>query len=110
MEKIYAIARKHHLYIIEDCAQSHGAEINGRKAGTFSDISCFSFYPTKPLGAMGDGGMCLTNDDALGEKLRMLRFYGSKEKYIKQRHIKQKHIKRKFNKQKCNKQNCCKKT
>lgn len=82
MEKIYAVAKKHSLYVIEDCAQCHGSEINGKKAGTFSDISCFSFYPTKPLGAFGDAGMALTNDDTLAEKLRMLRFYGSKIKYI----------------------------
>lgn len=82
MEKIHAIARKHGLYIIEDCAQCHGATVNGRKAGSFSDIACFSFYPTKPLGALGDGGMALTNDDQLARKLRMLRFYGSEVKYV----------------------------
>ena len=82
MEKIYAIAKKHNLYVIEDCAQCHGAEINGKMSGTFSDISCYSFYPTKPLGAFGDAGMAMTNDDALAEKLRMIRFYGSKVKYV----------------------------
>lgn len=82
MEKIYAIAKKHNLYVIEDCAQCHGSEINAKKAGTFSDISCFSFYPTKPLGAFGDAGMVLTNDDELNEQLRMLRFYGSRVKYV----------------------------
>lgn len=82
MEKIHAIAKKHNLYVIEDCAQCHGAEINGKMSGTFSDISCFSFYPTKPLGAFGDAGMAMTNDDTLAEKLRMIRFYGSKVKYV----------------------------
>ena len=56
--------------------------MNGKKAGTYSDISCFSFYPTKPLGAFGDAGMALTNDDELNEKLHMLRFYGSRVKYV----------------------------
>ena len=82
MERIRAIADRHKLYVIEDCAQCHGSTIHGRMSGTFSDIACFSFYPTKPLGAFGDAGMALTNDDALDEKLRMLRFYGSKVKYI----------------------------
>ena len=82
MEKIHAIAKKHGLYVIEDCAQCHGSAINGKLAGTFSDIACFSFYPTKPLGAMGDAGMVLTNSDELNEKLRMLRFYGSRVKYV----------------------------
>lgn len=82
MNAIKAIADKHHLYVIEDCAQCHGAMINGKKAGAFSTISCFSFYPTKPLGAFGDAGMCLTNDKELNEKLRMLRFYGSRKKYV----------------------------
>ena len=82
MEKISSIARKHNLFVIEDCAQCHGAMLHGKKAGTYSDISCFSFYPTKPLGAMGDAGMLLTNDNSYDEKLRMLRFYGSKVKYV----------------------------
>jgi len=82
MEKIHAIAKKHDLLVIEDCAQCHGSSINGKKAGSFSDISCFSFYPTKPLGAFGDAGICLTNSKKLNERLRMLRFYGSKVKYV----------------------------
>lgn len=82
MEKISAIAKKHGLYVIEDCAQCHGSAQNGKKAGTFSDLACFSFYPTKPLGALGDAGMVLTDDEQLNEKLRMLRFYGSKIKYV----------------------------
>ena len=82
MEKIKEIADRHGLYVVEDCAQCHGSTLHGRKAGTFADISCFSFYPTKPLGAFGDAGICLTNSDALDEKLRMLRFYGSRKKYV----------------------------
>lgn len=82
MEKIREIADKYNLPIIEDCAQCHGSKINGVKAGSFSTISCFSFYPTKPLGAFGDAGICLTNDSDLNEKLRMLRFYGSRQKYV----------------------------
>lgn len=82
MECVSRIAKKYGLFVVEDCAQCHGSMQNGIKAGAFSDISCFSFYPTKPLGAFGDGGMCLTNDTVLDEKLRMLRFYGSKEKYV----------------------------
>jgi len=82
MEKIHAIAKKHGLYVIEDCAQCHGSALNGKLSGTYSDISCFSFYPTKPLGAFGDAGMTLTNSDELAEKLRMLRFYGSRVKYV----------------------------
>lgn len=82
MEKICAIAEKHGLYVIEDCAQSHGAKLNGRFTGTFGTIGCFSFYPTKPLGALGDSGAVVTNDPALAEKLRKLRNYGSGKKYV----------------------------
>ena len=82
MEHICAIAERHGLYVIEDCAQAHGAEQNGRKIGTFGDIACFSFYPTKPLGAQGDAGALLTNDSVLADKLRKLRNYGSGKKYV----------------------------
>lgn len=82
MSRIKAIADKHGIPVIEDCAQCHGSNQNGKKAGSFSTISCFSFYPTKPLGAFGDAGICLTNDPELNEKLRMLRFYGSRKKYV----------------------------
>jgi dTDP-4-amino-4,6-dideoxygalactose transaminase len=82
MERICAIAERHGLYVIEDCAQSHGAAQNGRKTGTFSTVACFSFYPTKPLGAQGDAGALATNDPALAEKLRKLRNYGSGKKYV----------------------------
>src|SRR5262249_7324539 len=67
----------------EDCAQAHGAEYHGKKVGTFSSISAFSFYPTKNLGALGDAGALLTNDSALSDKLKALRNYGSKIKYTR---------------------------
>ncbi len=84
MEKIQAIAKKHGLYLIEDCAQCHGAKWNGKMTGTFGDIGCFSFYPTKPIGALGDAGACVTDDPVLAEKLKMLRNYGSGVKYVNQ--------------------------
>ena len=82
MERICAIAERHGLYVIEDCAQSHGAVQNGRKTGTFGTIGCFSFYPTKPLGAQGDAGAVVTDDPALADKFRKLRNYGSGVKYV----------------------------
>lgn len=81
MDKIKVLAEKYNLKRIEDCAQSHGAKFNGQLTGTFCDIGCFSFYPTKPLGAFGDAGAIVTNDDQLAEKARLLRNYGSKVKY-----------------------------
>lgn len=81
MPQIMQIAGKYNLYVIEDCAQCHGATFAGKMAGTFGTVSCFSFYPTKPLGALGDAGALLTNDDELAERLRLLRNYGSKVKY-----------------------------
>jgi len=81
MDKIIEIARKHNLYIIEDCAQAHGALYNGKKVGSFGDISCFSFYPGKNMGAFGDAGICLTNDDSFYENLILLRNHGRHTKY-----------------------------
>lgn len=82
MDAICAIAEKHGLYVIEDCAQSHGARWNGKLTGSFGTIGCFSFYPTKPCGALGDGGAMVTSDPELAQKLRMMRNYGSARKYV----------------------------
>lgn len=82
MDAIGAFAREHGLKLVEDCAQSHGAKLNGKMTGTFGDAGCFSFYPTKNLGAIGDAGAIVTNDDALADRLRHTRNYGSKQKYV----------------------------
>ena len=76
MTAIMGIARDHGIAVVEDCAQAHGTCINGRKAGTFGHAAAFSFYPTKNLGAAGDGGAVVTNDAALAEEVRRLRAYG----------------------------------
>jgi dTDP-4-amino-4,6-dideoxygalactose transaminase len=76
------LARANGLYLIEDCAQSHGAVYRGRPTGSFGDIGCFSFYPTKNLGAFGDGGMAVTKDPALATTLREIREYGWRERYV----------------------------
>lgn len=76
MDPILEIAREHGLRVIEDAAQAHGAEYKGRKAGSIGDAGCFSFYPSKNLGAFGEGGAVTTNDDELAQKLRMLRNHG----------------------------------
>ncbi|MGL6115874.1 MAG: DegT/DnrJ/EryC1/StrS family aminotransferase [Cetobacterium sp.] len=80
MEKIMEIAKKYNLYIVEDCAQSHGADFNGKRTGTFG-IGCFSFYPSKNLGCFGDGGAITTNDKKLDRDFRVLRNYGSEKRY-----------------------------
>ncbi|MBI1837991.1 MAG: DegT/DnrJ/EryC1/StrS family aminotransferase [Flavobacteriia bacterium] len=82
MDKICLIAQKYNLKIIEDCAQAHGASLNGIKAGSWGDLGAFSFYPTKNLGALGDAGAITTNDEKLYEKLKYLRNYGSLKKYF----------------------------
>ena len=79
---IVAAAREHGVPVIEDCAQSHGASRGGKRAGTFGAIGCFSFYPTKNLGALGDGGAIVTDDGALAERVRQLRQYGWSTKYV----------------------------
>ncbi|MFA5930734.1 MAG: DegT/DnrJ/EryC1/StrS family aminotransferase [archaeon] len=81
MEQIMEIAKKYDLKVIEDCAQAHGAMQNKKKAGSFGHINAFSFYPTKNLGALGEGGAITTNDSELAERAKMLRNYGSKVKY-----------------------------
>jgi len=82
MAAIVEIAARHGLRVIEDCAQAHGAVVDGRKIGTWGDIAAFSFYPTKNLGALGDGGAVTTNDAHLAEQSRLLRQYGWRERYI----------------------------
>ena len=82
LNQITAIGRKHGLRIIEDCAQCHGALYQSKRTGSIADIGCFSFYPTKNLGAIGDGGATVTNDQALAEKMILLREYGWAERYI----------------------------
>ncbi len=86
MDPLLDIARKHRLSVVEDCAQAHGAEYKGRKAGSMGDISTTSFYPTKILGAYGDGGMINTNDEEIARRLRRLRFYGAEKTYYAMEH------------------------
>lgn len=81
MDPILEIAKKYNLYVVEDCAQAIGAEYKGKKVGSFGDIGCFSFFPTKNLGTFGDGGMVTTNSDYLSERLASLRNHGSKVRY-----------------------------
>ena len=81
MSAVMDIANKYNLYVIEDCAQAHGATWNGQKVGSFGIIGCFSFFPTKNLGAFGDGGAIVTGSELVAEKIRRLRNYGSKLKY-----------------------------
>lgn len=81
MDQIAAICKKHNLRLIEDCAQSHGAKFQGQTTGTFGDIGCFSFYPSKNLGAFGDGGAIVTNDEQLAKECRIFRNYGSEKRY-----------------------------
>ena len=82
MPAILRVARGNGLAVIEDCAQAHGARLEGRAAGTWGDIASFSFYPTKNLGALGDGGAVVTNDATVAERIRELRQYGWRERYV----------------------------
>lgn len=81
MEKIIKIATKYNLKVVEDCAQSHGACYKGKMTGTFGNVGCFSFYPSKNLGAFGDGGAITTNDPKFAEEVRVFRNYGSEKRY-----------------------------
>jgi dTDP-4-amino-4,6-dideoxygalactose transaminase len=81
MDEVLSICNKYSLRLIEDCAQAHGAKYKGRKAGTFGDFGAFSFYPTKNLGALGDGGGVNTDSEELQRKIAMMRNYGSEKKY-----------------------------
>jgi dTDP-4-amino-4,6-dideoxygalactose transaminase len=81
MDPILDICKRHNLFLIEDCAQSHGATYKGKKTGSFGDLAAFSFYPTKNLGCLGDGGAILTDNPDFVKKVKMLRNYGSEKKY-----------------------------
>ncbi|MEK7560344.1 MAG: DegT/DnrJ/EryC1/StrS family aminotransferase [Patescibacteria group bacterium] len=82
MYDILAVAKRHHLWILEDACQAHGALQNGKRAGSFGDAAAFSFYPGKNLGAYGEGGAVVTSDEALASRIRRLRDHGSPEKYV----------------------------
>jgi dTDP-4-amino-4,6-dideoxygalactose transaminase len=81
LDEIAAIAKRHGLAVVEDCAQAIGADVGGRKVGTQSEIGCFSFFPSKNLGAYGDGGLVTTPDAKLAERLKALRTHGGRRKY-----------------------------
>jgi len=81
MDPILALCKQYNLKLLEDCAQSHGAMYKGKKTGSFGDFGCFSFYPTKNLGALGDAGAIVCNNEDLANKVRQLRNYGSSQKY-----------------------------
>ena len=81
MGKVVELCQKYNLRLVEDCAQSHGATYNGKMTGTFGDIGCFSFYPSKNIGAFGDAGAVVTNDSKIAEDFRVFRNYGSEKRY-----------------------------
>ncbi|MHD0319367.1 DegT/DnrJ/EryC1/StrS family aminotransferase [Fusobacterium sp. THCT1E2] len=81
MKKVLELCKKYNLKLVEDCAQAHGAEYNGKKVGSFGDIGCFSFYPGKNLGCFGDGGAITTNNEEIYKRIKLLRSYGSEKKY-----------------------------
>lgn len=82
MDALMALAGRHNLFVLEDAAQAHGARYRGRRTGGLAHATAFSFYPSKNLGALGDGGAVTTNDPALAEQIRLLRNYGSRQKYV----------------------------
>ena len=86
MKELLALSQTHCLEMVEDCAQAIGANYDGRPVGSFGRLACFSFYPTKNLGADGDGGMIVTSDDALAQRLRMLRVHGIERRYCHELH------------------------
>lgn len=81
MDDVVKLARKYNLKLVEDCAQSHGAKYDGKMTGTFGDIGCFSFYPSKNLGAFGDAGAIVTDNEQIAKDMRMYRNYGSEKRY-----------------------------
>lgn len=82
MDKIVDICKRHNLKLVEDCAQSHGACFNGKMTGTFGDVGCFSFYPSKNIGAFGDAGAVVVNSEELAHKFKVFRNYGSQKRYF----------------------------
>ncbi len=86
MDEVRRVAEAHNLLVFEDCAQSHGATFKGQRAGSMGQAGSFSFYPTKVLGAYGDGGMVITSDEAFHKKLRRLRYYGMDKTYYAEEH------------------------
>ena len=84
MDKITQLCRRYEIRLIEDCAQSHGAMYGKDKTGSFGDVSCFSFYPSKNLGGFGEGGAVVTNDESIAKTIRILRNYGSEKRYYNQ--------------------------
>lgn len=82
LDPMLAACKAHGVMLIEDCSQAHGASLTGRKVGTMGDAACFSLYPTKNLGALGDGGVLTTDDEALADRIGAIRQYGWKERYI----------------------------
>lgn len=81
IDAVVEIARRHSLYVVEDVSQAHGSRYGGKRTGTFGDVGCFSFYPGKNLGAYGDAGAIVTDNDAVAERLHLLRDFGQKKKY-----------------------------
>jgi len=81
MEEVVTLCKKYNLKLVEDCAQSHGAKAGEKMTGTFGDLGCFSFYPSKNLGAFGDGGAIITNDEKIAEEIKVFRNYGSEKRY-----------------------------
>ncbi|MEG0239408.1 MAG: DegT/DnrJ/EryC1/StrS family aminotransferase [Anaerorhabdus sp.] len=81
MDKIKSLCKKYNIFLVEDCAQSHGAKYDEIMTGAWGDVGCFSFYPTKNLGCFGDGGAIVTNNSEIADKIRVFRNYGSKTRY-----------------------------